>query len=102
MVGARERKVIPKSIVSALAQISLKQTNAGRFSKGGICHRRLYGRFERINGTAAEALDCVVYALAVRGLVNIRMDTRENELRALPSTKGGIPNKIPSAWMRRI
>lgn len=40
--------------------------------------------------------------LAVRGLVNIRMDTRENELRALPSTKGGIPNKIPSAWMRRI
>jgi len=30
-----------------------------------------------------------VYALAVRGLVNIRMDTRENELRALPSTKGG-------------
>jgi hypothetical protein len=29
MVGARERKVIPKSIVSALAQISLMQTFAG-------------------------------------------------------------------------
>lgn len=37
--------------------------------------------FERILGRRAEALDCTIYALAVRGLVSVDLTRRENELR---------------------
>lgn len=63
-------------------------------------HGRPYGQWERIKGRQAEALDCVVYAVAVRSLVNIRMDARENELRAIVATPA-IPAVIRSAWMDR-
>lgn len=39
--------------------------------------------FERIMGRRAEALDCVVYALAARQLVKVDMDRRANELRGM-------------------
>lgn len=41
--------------------------------------------FERIMGRRAEALDCVVYALAARELVKLDMERRGNELRGLAS-----------------
>ncbi|WP_065383231.1 phage terminase large subunit family protein [Hyphomonas sp. ND6WE1B] len=63
-------------------------------------HGRPYGQWERIKGRAAEALDCVVYAVAVRGLVNIRMDARENELRTIASSPE-LPITIHSAWIRK-
>ena len=51
--------------------------------------RRIAGRpvrrFERIGARAAEALDCTVYAFAVRQVVaNINMDARELSLRGTP------------------
>lgn len=42
-------------------------------------------RFERIAGARAEALDCLVYAFAARRGVTIVFDTREDELRGMPS-----------------
>jgi len=48
----------------------------------------------------AEPLDGVVYAVAVRGLVNICMSVRENELRAIASSPE-LPITIHSAWMRK-
>ena len=36
--------------------------------------------WERIPGKRAEALDCVVYALAVRNLVGVNLDMREQQL----------------------
>tara|TARA_R100000365_G_C2747504_1_gene77491 strand:- start:1346 stop:1720 length:375 start_codon:yes stop_codon:yes gene_type:complete len=63
-------------------------------------HGRPYGQWERIKGRAAEALDCVVYAVAVRSLVNIQMDARGNELRNI-SDSAMIPKVIRSAWMDR-
>lgn len=56
--------------------------------------------FERIPGRRAEALDSVVYAMAVRGLVKANLVRRENELRAIIST-AAIPTVIRSAWMNR-
>lgn len=44
--------------------------------------------FERIMGRRAEALDCVVHALAVRNLVKVDFDRRSNELRGVASAGG--------------
>ena len=54
--------------------------------------------FERIPGRRAEALDSVVYAMAVRGLVKADLIRRENDLRAIISTPA-IPAVIRSAWL---
>jgi len=56
--------------------------------------------FERISGRRAEALDSVVYAMAVRGLVKADLVRRENELRAIVSAPV-LPAVIRSAWMDR-
>jgi phage terminase large subunit GpA-like protein len=54
--------------------------------------------WERIPGRRAEALDSVCYTLAVRGLVNIDLTRRENELRKLVCTRT-IPTVIRSKWL---
>lgn len=56
--------------------------------------------FERIPGRRAEALDSVIYAMAVRGLVKADLVRRENELRAIISTPA-IRAVIRSVWMDR-
>ncbi len=56
--------------------------------------------FERIPGRRAEALDSVIYAMAVRGLVKADLVRRENELRAIGSP-AALPAVIRSAWMDR-
>ena len=66
-----------------------------RYVKG-----RPVAEWQRIKGRRAEALDCVVYAYAVRQIVNARMDDLENSLRAMPVQKK-IPASIPSPWMTR-
>jgi phage terminase large subunit GpA-like protein len=55
--------------------------------------------FERIMGRRAEALDCVVYALAARNLVRIDLQRRENDLRQLPSA--ATQRVYRSTWLRR-
>jgi len=40
-------------------------------------------RWERIKGARAEALDALIYATAVRGIVSVDLNRRENELREL-------------------
>lgn len=45
-------------------------------------------RFERVPGRRAEALDCVVYAIAARQALHVNFDERETQLRA-----GGIQDR---------
>ena len=54
--------------------------------------------WERIPGRRAEALDCVVYALAVRGLVGVDLAAREAELSkaTLPAPKATVAR---SKWL---
>ncbi len=59
-----------------------------KYSKGQPVHV-----FERIMGRRAEALDCVVYGLAVRNLVNVDLNRRFNELKGVIE-----PPKIPTVW----
>lgn len=47
--------------------------------------------WERIPGKRAEALDCVVYALAVRNLVGVNLDLRERELADRDKALTGKP-----------
>ena len=55
--------------------------------------------FERIVGRRAEALDCVVYALAVRGLVTVDLTRRFNELREItPAPRMAAVHR--SKWMQ--
>lgn len=55
-------------------------------------------QFVRITGRRAEALDCVVYAIAARELVTANADRREEELasRAAPKPR---PPVIRSKWL---
>lgn len=53
--------------------------------------------WERIPGRRAEALDATVYALAVRGLLNIDLDRREAELRG--ETERATPKVYRSKWL---
>jgi phage terminase large subunit GpA-like protein len=59
--------------------------------------------FERIKGRQAEALDCVVYAMAVRDLVHVNWSAREEQLRN-PTVVAPVvqrPRVIESEWLRR-
>ena len=66
-----------------------------RYSKG-----RAVAEWHRIKGRRAEALDCTVYAYAVRQIVQARMTDLENNLRAVLPQRT-IPASIPSPWMAR-
>jgi phage terminase large subunit GpA-like protein len=58
-------------------------------------------RFERIQGKAAEALDCTVYAFAARQLVNVNWARRAGDL-ALPAdrrAKASAPKIAKSDWL---
>jgi phage terminase large subunit GpA-like protein len=65
-----------------------------------ICYLR--GRpirqFVRIAGRRAEALDCVIYAIAARELVNANADRREEELSSR-ATAPAKPAVIRSKWI---
>lgn len=56
--------------------------------------------WERIPGKRAEALDCVVYALAVKNLVGVNLDIREKEL-ADRGTATPRPTVVKSKWLGR-
>ena len=57
------------------------------------CHRnRVFRR--------AESLDCVVYGMAVRGLVTANLDRREEEVASATTPKKS-PVVIKSAWLGR-
>jgi phage terminase large subunit GpA-like protein len=58
-------------------------------------------RFERKVGAKAEALDCLVYALAAKAALNLNFDLREIEVKtttAAPSVQSDIGR---SRWMAR-
>lgn len=56
--------------------------------------------WERIPGRRAESLDCVVYGMAVRGLVTANLDRREDEVAsATMPTNGSVV--VRSAWLNR-
>ncbi|OJF93977.1 terminase [Rhizobium sp. 58] len=57
-------------------------------------------QWERIPGRRAESLDCVVYGIAVRSLVNTNMDRREDEI-ANSTLPGKMPYVIKSPWLNR-
>ncbi len=58
-------------------------------------------RFERIPGREAEALDCTIYAFAVRNIVNVNWDSREELLRnpELKQASAARPRVIPNPYM---
>jgi len=56
--------------------------------------------WERIPGRRAESLDCVVYGMAVRGLVTANMDRREEEVASATMPKKA-PVVVKSAWLNR-
>lgn len=58
-------------------------------------------RFERIPGRRAEALDCTVYAVAVRHLLTINWETRAEALRSpeLAAAPAARPRVIRSSWL---
>lgn len=57
-------------------------------------------RFERIKGRRAEALDCVIYAMAARQQAVVMLDQREEELKS-DRPPPVPPSVIRSAWMGR-
>jgi phage terminase large subunit GpA-like protein len=59
--------------------------------------------FERIKGRQAEALDCTVYAMAVRDLVHVNWSAREEQLRnpTMETPAVAMPRVIQSEWMRK-
>lgn len=67
-----------------------------RMSRGQPHHR-----FERIPGRAAEALDCVVYAFAVKRLVTVNWDAREEQMQVpeIAVVARKRPRIIQSSWM---
>lgn len=58
-------------------------------------------RFERIPGRRAEALDCLVYALAVRHAVTANLDRREEALASPAAPKPALPTVVRSRWLER-
>lgn len=56
--------------------------------------------WERIPGRRAESLDCVVYGMAVRGLVTANLDRREEEVASATMPKKA-PTVVRSAWLNR-
>uniref|UniRef100_A4WNS8 Phage terminase GpA n=1 Tax=Cereibacter sphaeroides (strain ATCC 17025 / ATH 2.4.3) TaxID=349102 RepID=A4WNS8_CERS5 len=57
--------------------------------------------FERIPGRRAEALDCLVYALAARQMVNPDWDARRSELVANAAPAARKAPVLTSSWMQR-
>ncbi|APZ54098.1 phage terminase large subunit family protein [Salipiger abyssi] len=57
-------------------------------------------QWERIPGRRAESLDCVVYAMAVRSLVNAKVERREEEVEAKTLPKAA-PSVVKSSWLDR-
>lgn len=55
-------------------------------------------RFERIPGRRAEALDCVIYAMAARHVLAMNWTGRAEELKGAPAAKPA-PRIIRSSWM---
>lgn len=58
-------------------------------------------QFIRIPGRRAEALDCTVYAVAVRSLVNIVPEVRRAELAQAEPVKVTARPVLQSSWMQR-
>ncbi|WP_180899211.1 phage terminase large subunit family protein [Martelella soudanensis] len=57
-------------------------------------------RFERIPGRAAEALDCVVYGVAARQLVNVNWLQRVDDLKYdLPQVRREAQQVVRSRWL---
>lgn len=56
--------------------------------------------WERIPGRRAESLDCVIYGMAVRGLVTANLDRREEEVASATMPKKA-PTVVRSAWLNR-
>lgn len=56
--------------------------------------------WERIPGRRAEALDCVIYGMAVRGLVGVNLDRREGELSSIKASTKKV-NLLRSKWLQR-
>lgn len=56
--------------------------------------------WERVPGRRAESLDCMVYAIAIRALVTVNLDRREEEL-ASPTMPTKRSTVIKSAWLNR-
>ena len=57
--------------------------------------------FERIPGRRAEALDCLVYAFAVRGLVTMNPEVRRADLsQTMVSTADVAPKRAEIKWLR--
>ncbi len=58
-------------------------------------------RFERIPGREAEALDCLVYAMAARQVCNVNWDQRADNLRrGVDDQEAKIDTVIRSKWLR--
>ena len=57
-------------------------------------------QWERIPGRRAECLDASVYAWAVRGIVSLNLDRREDELASVAALPAR-PAVIKSAWLNR-
>lgn len=55
-------------------------------------------RFERIPGRRAEALDCLVYALAARHALTVNLDRREAEVSTMAAPKKA-DRVIRSKWL---
>ncbi len=57
-------------------------------------------RFERKPGMQAEALDCLVYAMAARHIVTVNQDRRQEEL-ASAGSRPPMQTTIRSSWLHR-
>ncbi len=57
--------------------------------------------FERITGRRAEALDCLVYALAARQMIRPDWEKRRQELAAMDTPKSTVKPVLKSSWMKR-
>lgn len=56
--------------------------------------------FERVPGRRAEALDCLVYATAIRGVVNFNPEKRREQLAQVPAHLTYKPKPTPADdWM---
>lgn len=57
--------------------------------------------FVRIPGRRAEALDCLIYAMAARHIVNVNYDDRRAELATASAPAARPVPVLTSSWMRR-
>jgi phage terminase large subunit GpA-like protein len=57
--------------------------------------------WHRNSGMRAEALDCVIYALAARQLLTLNLDRREAELSTTKMLAPQISSVIKSKWLTR-